>query len=530
MQNEIENQYQYPYTYESYVERLGGSLAALNPKTPLFTVDTDGLWEIYLANIPEADRQHHTCNTCRHWFRDYAGIVVIDPETGDVESPLWTTPSVPAELRHATVAVRNAVVRRPIANRFLQPSNQPVAGHPELGGFHHFHTRFLPTQLYSNKLLTAAQRMAELREAFGGLNAALNDFKVETLMAVIRVLEADAVTRAEKFLAHAQWLHKAAKLRNEGKVRRNLLWLMVADAPDGWCFPRNQMIGTLLFDLQNGVKLEDAVRAWKTKMHPLQYQRPTAPPTAGQVLEAERRFSALGLERSIQRRFAKLSDMRLSWAPTIPKGATEPVKGGLFGHLLRSHKGSPRIDLSGLKTPVMTWRKFREEILPKAQELLIDLPHRGDFIGFTTAVHQDAEILLRWDRPEDRNPVGYYRWLGGSSASQWHCSPGWTPVAGITNSPAHWTGAPCDDKTVIFLLLDAWESQHARVGLALFPENMRSDLHGVRAVIEAHSKQGRLEGAGEEHAVGFGFDGRGTVKLKVRTGEDWTVYTVDRLD
>lgn len=40
-------------------------------------------------------------------------------------------------------------------------------------------------------------------------------------------------------------------------------------------------------------------------------------------------------------------------------------------------------------------------------------------------------------------------------------------------------------------------------GLALFPECMRPELHGVRAVIEAHSSKGKMQVADDPPAAGI---------------------------
>jgi hypothetical protein len=66
-----------------------------------------------------------------------------------------------------------------------------------------------------------------------------------------------------------------------------------------------------------------------------------------------------------------------------------------------------------------------------------------------------------------------------------------------------WYGADLahQGKAVFFLLHGAQET--IQRGAAIFPENLRSELHGIRSVIEAHSKSSSIEGQTEGSAVGI---------------------------
>jgi hypothetical protein len=54
-------------------------------------------------------------------------------------------------------------------------------------------------------------------------------------------------------------------------------------------------------------------------------------------------------------------------------------------------------------------------------------------------------------------------------------------------------------------------SKTTNAGIALFPECIRSELHEVRSVIEAHSKSAKFENPDERpHAVALSFE-KGTI-------------------
>lgn len=48
------------------------------------------------------------------------------------------------------------------------------------------------------------------------------------------------------------------------------------------------MIGTLLDDIASGMSFDSVSRRFAEKMHPLQYQRPQAAPSAGNIAQAEK--------------------------------------------------------------------------------------------------------------------------------------------------------------------------------------------------------------------------------------------------
>jgi hypothetical protein len=83
-------------------------------------------------------------------------------------------------------------------------------------------------------------------------------------------------------------------------------------------------------------------------MHPLQYMRPTAAPSAGNVADAERIIAALRAEGALERRFARLEDIEALWRPSAPAPPTKTP--GIFGHLLRRDAD----DVRDLGTPTVT--------------------------------------------------------------------------------------------------------------------------------------------------------------------------------
>jgi hypothetical protein len=66
-------------------------------------------------------------------------------------------------------------------------------------------------------------------------------------------------------------------------------------------------------------------------------------------------------------------------------------------------------------------------------------------------------------------------------------------------------------------------------GLALFPGTLKSELHGIRSVVEAYSREGTLGNQDGEHVVSLGVNAR-SLELRVTTKLGIQLVKIDRWD
>lgn len=498
---------------------------------PLFHAVIPGanLWALYLAKIPEEVRQHHTCNACRHFVERFGNLVQVRAD-GSLSTPIWNEDFAPEELHDAVQAIRELLEGGMVDGQFIH--SKTILGVPEAGGFRHLSLMMPPHLLNRSRVLSDDQAMAEKLEDYKTLQFALAEFKVPYLEDAVRILRADAVDRAGKFLEHAEWLLALKKRQLDRTIRDHrkisLLWLDVAKAPAGWCKPRAQMIGSLLEDLAVGMSFDQVKSRWNAKMAPLQYQRPQEPPKAGAILQAEKLVEQMGLAPAFARRFATLDDLETLWKPIPTKENAAPAP-GLFSKV--KPKGvAPRKELD-VPPQTMTWAKFAKNVLPTAHGIELFVPVHANFTALLTAAFADAPPLIQWDKEDKRNPVSWYLYSGGSLSSRWGLSSStWVEVPAIIDVPANWNGGKSSYEGVMLILDGAHDKTHK--GSALFPEIIRSELHGVRAVIESYSKENDLIPNVGEPAAGL-WIGTNTQKIHLRArGEDgaWMKYNIDRLD
>lgn len=511
---------------------------------PLFTTDAADLYACYLDSLP-AERDVHSCSACRRFIRTYGGLVRVDDE-GFLIPVMWNDEiagDVPAFYKPAFMGMRDRVRRAKITGVFKtalgiwgQPSN--VAGD---GATWRHMSVIAPTALmHDNRVLTAGQAMAAKLESFDTVRRALAEFPPAVLDQALRVLESGHLDRAEKFLGPARWLRALHELPL-GRRGHNLFWKAIATAPEGYCHPRASVLAPLLADIEAGTSFEVLRARHAAKVESTQYQRPQAAPTAGNIASAEALVAKLGIERSLQRRFARLDELVAIWT-TGPVPSHRSPSGGVFSHLAPKAAEPPGAPVA-FPPSTMTWAKFARDVLPRAERVQLLVPvMSGRFLAFTTAVHADAPPILKWDREGARNPVAWYVHARPSSAGTWGLSAGtWAEVEAVVPMPTMWGDPPMPfvSDGVVLVLRDMKDISSSGRGNAIFPEHLHAELHGVRATVEAYSKAASLgypEGAAcgydvrNNNAVSHELRAAADCGLRVFSGGMWSACRIDRWD
>jgi len=492
---------------------------------PLFTTMADNVFDLYLEGLPPESRQHYNCHACKHFLNRYGGLVTVSM-TGQKIPVMWSI-GIPPFFQESANRIKELIRASPITGVFL--SKEEVLGTPETGEWTHLHT--VQPKPFKEGLHSANEVMAEKRADYLLLRKSLNEIKPDAVDIALNLLKTDSLYRSEKVLGPVEWFKalqdNLASTKDE-RVKENLIWVAVALAPTGYCHIKNTVAGSIFEDLEAGYGFEDIARRFAAKMHPLQYQRPQAAPSAGNIARAEEVVKKLGIEKSLERRFARLDEIAYLWKPAEAK-PEEAKPEGVFSHI--KPKGQEPVKEIEAPRQDITWQKFFETVLPEALEIEYYAPDHGNYCGILTAEHSDAPPILQWDHPEKRNPFSWYFYHGGSPAHKWGITPGWQKVTAITNLPSMWQeGFHHQGKAVIFVLEGAKDSRTEGRGNALFPETLRADLREVRSTIEAYSKSVEIKGYDQASACGVGFPCEYGLVVRVRTPLGHASYRLDRWD
>lgn len=505
-------------------------------REPLFRTAASELWHLYLNAFPPELRQEHSCSACRKFIERYGSLVVIDSD-GKSTSLMWDPASAPAEYAAPIRALAQAVSEAPVTGVFL--SQDKKWGVAQAGPWRHLAVTPAAELLYKASLTrTAGQAMAEKHEEHGMLLRGLAEFPHELVHKAHSLLTTSALYRSESCIGVAKWLldvHKHRKETRNERRRDNLVWRAVAEAPPGYCHVRSSMIGTLLEDLAAELPFAQLKAKFDAKMHPLQYQRPTAAPTAGNIARAEKIVAELRAEGALSRRFATLADLKPMWTPQPSHDAQAPEKRGVFSHL----KTKQEVPDSSIEVPpiTMTWEKFARTVLPTAQSIEYFVPSTNQmYMATVTASDPAAPPILQWDLVESRNPVSWYFYVSGSPPARWNLKPNvWHPVTAVCLQPTMWnpekTFAHHGEK-VFFLLKDARDLEYTQ-GCGFFPEFLKSEFHEIRSTLEAYAKGAEVAGKDAAEGCGIGLQKGSTWNHSLRVtspGGLRATYKLDRWD
>ncbi|MEP7011311.1 MAG: hypothetical protein ABJC13_13395 [Acidobacteriota bacterium] len=512
--------------------------AAVGEGAPLFTTDISDLWSLFVESIPEAQRKEYACYACRTFVSRYGALATID-ENGNLASALWGESS--GIFAQATGRLADAVDRARPTGVFF--SNLSTWGTPVTEPWEHLAVSPPESMIFRHALRTPRQEMAEKREAHAALCRALEDFSVEVARNARQLLAAgDSLYRAEKVLGVAEWflaLHERRDATRNGRSKENLVWRAVATAPAGFSHIRSAMIGTLLEDLARGLDFAEIKERFDAKMHPLQYMRPTAGPSAGQIVEAEKAVAALAAAGSLDRRFARLEDVEAIWQPEAPTALPSNVAGeaGVFGSLKAAVRGRKEPQAVEAPAVTITWEKFARTVLPEAIEMEVYVPAANrSYIALTTASNVSAPPILQWDREERRNPVSWYVYLNGSPPRDFNLAPdSYYRVTTLTLLPPMWgldVPRPHWGQGVIFLLEGARDLKTSG-GIGFFPEQLRAEFHAFRKTFEAFAKSTTVADQNEATACGLDLRKGGNwhnALIRVTSKSGRSSYQLDRWD
>jgi hypothetical protein len=541
------------YDYANLLTCVEQSRLRASENGPLFTTDAAGLVDKYLFNLAPGERQTHNCRACQRFIETYGGLVAIS-ELGVVVPAMWNGNDWPQFYQQAVDALHYRVRQAKVTGPFL--SSLPVWGTPESGirpdakvPWTHLSAYIGTAHTFRETKLTAEQAMAAKREDFRTVQTFLDNTKLATLAEALRMLTTESLPNSERFVAPVRWLVDLYERRvgvRSPRVRDNILWKAVASAPDGFCHPNASMVGVLVENIEAGRSFKVIVDSFGRKVDPRDFQRPKAPPAAGNIRAGEAIIEKLGLGRSLVRRFARLDDLQKLWTPRRPKrddraDAMNYATAGVFGHLTPKEPGSRNISPPHYQTPqveippvIMTWVKFAATVLPTAEHMEFLVPGHGHFIAFTTAVHGDSPPLMKWDGERDRNPVAWYVYPAGSTADRWNLKRGWCPVTAVALLPTMWGKMPMPflgEGAV--LVLDGARDMNHRGGM-LFPECLRGELHEISSTIEAYSGAAQLYDQDKATACGYdlrkGADYSPRPEIRVWSANRSTRYVLDRWD
>lgn len=448
------------------------------------------LYQTYLDAFDAGDRQSHTCNTCAGFFRKYGGLVAINPVTGEQASVLWDETDAPEGYESVVAALRAAVEAAPVSYPFF--TDRVALGDVEKGGFGHFHFD-APASVVKDSDFDARKALAKAIENRGLFKRSLGLFKCAPLQQLLHKFTYDSALRfledeRERVEAFSEFLTFIRSTSNR-KAQENLIWLKAATDGGYVTGFKNDLIGQLALDFSEGDP--NAVSQYLQRRKGENYMRPKAEVDDNQLDVAQKLIVDLNLQTALRRKAVTAEDIPATaviWS-AAPESETPADTTDLFSEL-RTNQKAP--DAAPTVMGPQDWGMVMRDLLPKATQIRYFVPQQVVLGGMVTAEVESAEPIIKWDAPEQRNPVSPWSHIDRSFPHIYGLNHTWTNVSCIARQVDAW-GVVDADPTSVFLHLSEARitEEHLAPGLGLFPEILRSELYPIRAVMERYSNAKR---------------------------------------
>lgn len=401
--------------FKTAVAAQFGSMSKHN----LFLTDAtkEQLWTTYLSAFPEGtnpmfrERTEHDCNCCKSFIRTIGGVVSV--VNGRIQT-IWDIDISKQEPAYQAVAdalaalVRASVIRDSFFH-YESKIGTDRSFESMTAGAHtwdHFFVNFSKAnvQKYVLRKDRIATRQSEIRSLVGVALRALNELQLDDIDAVLELIAQNSIYRGEEHKFALTEFRKLKKSFGEipATMREAYVWSIVdaGTIPTSVLGIRNTAIGTLLVDLADGKDLEDAVKAFESKVAPHNYKRPTALVTKAMIERAKTTVAELGLTSALQRRYAMMSDITINNVLFANRATKSILSGDVFDEL--TGQVSTKLDKKTIaKIEQIGIDKFIKDVLPTASsvELYVENSHASSMVSLITAADPTAGQLFKWNNP-----------------------------------------------------------------------------------------------------------------------------------
>ena len=398
--------------FPAFAKLVAASFQSLAGASPFVVgIEGDALYAEYLAAFPEGtnptfkQRSEHDCSCCKHFVRR-AGAVVGIGGGGELLT-VWDRAAQDAPEPYRTVSerLRDVVNAANVAEVFRVGDKEASFGSPQSRQldkdsqraitWSHLHTGEIPKNLRAALPDTLRGNYRTTVQVF---ERGLVELTPEAVEVVLSLVEANNLYRGEEHkpaIVQFQNAQRAFLSKPEGRERSIFAW---ANAGNPAARFRNTVIGTLVQDVSEGQDVERAVRAFEAKVAPQNYKRTTAVITPGMVKKAMETIDSLGLESSLERRFATIADVSVNDVKWVDGGVKPLMKGGI-GEVLMQHAASGRpVEVDEQRVEEVGIDDFMGKVLPETTslEILFKGELAGNLMSLTAPCHPEPKQLFRW--------------------------------------------------------------------------------------------------------------------------------------
>ena len=383
--------------FKQFADAINKRFLELSATGKLFRTNTpkDQLWATYqnayspTENPIFRERRVHECNTCYSFIKNIGAVVAI---IDDQLATIWDVPNLPAPYDKVSKSMHNLVVNSAISSIFL--TDERLAGKEynieenEAGNIRWDHFYADIDQAFISTEVATLRGQADTAVAV--FNRALTEFSLSALETVEDLC--DIIYRGVEFKSTVSKFITAKKAYDIAPNKTIFLWSNYNKYPASI---RNSAIGTLIININEGMELDTAVRAYETVVAPSNYKRTSAVVTPAMKKQAMATIETLGLRESLPRRHARITD--ISTTDVLFSSATasaimlDPLEAAMAA--ITAPTSAPK------SSRTISIDSFLTNILPNSSEIevLVENKHTPNFVSLVAPVNPEAPNMLKWN-------------------------------------------------------------------------------------------------------------------------------------
>jgi hypothetical protein len=361
-------------------------------------VNKEDMWNAYLLNFTPETMQHHNCNCCRVFIKNYGAIVtIVDNKLVTV----WDFVAQDPEYLHSITAmellVKASVIRDKFVNDFVKLGTAENYDMDKDCTWEHFAV-IAPDKIKVRKDKKETI-MSDFRQLKQVTKRSLMEITESASDIVLDLIAQGSLYKGNEFEKNVKFFRECQRVFNSLPIeeRDNYVWRLCGDAVNPAALAiKNTAIGTLLVNLSEGKDVDFAVTAFEKVVAPTNYKRPTALITKGMIEEAEKTIAILGIQDSLGRRFAVPEDISVDNVLFVNRDAKAAAN--VFEELKEEVAISPK---SLSKVEEITIDKFINEVLPTVSgiEVLVENSHLANLVSVIAPINAEAPNLMKWSNP-----------------------------------------------------------------------------------------------------------------------------------
>ena len=484
----------------------GGFIYKVKPSEFMLNIDnmSASVYDYYLSYIDPSIRSQYLCNECRHFINRFGCLIVFNAnEVREVVGWSMDQSEIPEHFKEAHQKMIELLMKSYIHSPFIVKDKKPVLGSVEKGGFSHLHI-LVPEVAHEQAVFCNTQNQFKnagaVHDEFGAFCKKLVAINPESIIRAAGLINHEMVCKSESFKYEVMLLGSLRSVLTnpagnsdiaERIKKSDAVWKTFIENYGFLNGFKSTAIGGLIDLIEKETPEEDIISQFNAWVAPDKYMRPTAAPADELISRAEEIIETYNLEKSLERRTATLSDLEefIFWQP-VAKPKEEKETKGVFSKLREKEDKKKAAFPTVVK---MGYKQFKEEVLPKAKFIEFHAAGVEPYHGLLTAVHPDAEPILKYDKPEKRNTISVLTYHNGNpfyanqylASDKWNVKPN-TMVQVVAILPIV-VSPKLEESQADFFVLENCRDTQRRFCLGLFPEFLRAELYPVRSVIEQYS-------------------------------------------